>query len=248
MSTRTTEPHAEFQYLPPDTILTGLETATIGLTAQDLSDRSGIRWSHDEDELGPSQLAVFQLKRRGPRFALRFYDDAPFPGVILSADGNAKTTDIDKVLGVLGIAEDELIDRVPPRGARAGLSAAKRPAGGDRASTRTGRAAQPARARAARKPAGLSKAELVEAVAANSGLSSDASARAIQSLLDTVAETLGRGEDVRITGFGKFSVAKRAARQGVNPRTGERVKIKASKAPKFTAGEGLKRSVARTGG
>ena len=52
-----------------------------------------------------------------------------------------------------------------------------------------------------------------------------------------------KGDDIVLTGFGKFSVVKRAARQGVNPRTGERVKIKASKAPKFTAGATLKQTV-----
>ncbi len=65
----------------------------------------------------------------------------------------------------------------------------------------------------------------------------------MDSLLDTVTKTLKKGDEVSITGFGKFSVVKRAARQGVNPRTGERVKIKASKAPKFSAGASLKHAV-----
>ena len=69
------------------------------------------------------------------------------------------------------------------------------------------------------------------------------SARAIDSLVNTVTKTLKKGDEVAITGFGKFSVVKRAARQGVNPRTGERVKIKASKAPKFSAGASLKQAV-----
>ncbi|HEX7609668.1 MAG TPA: HU family DNA-binding protein [Solirubrobacteraceae bacterium] len=89
----------------------------------------------------------------------------------------------------------------------------------------------------------MNKTQLIEAVAADSGLTKADSARAIESLLDTVAKTLKKGDDVSITGFGKFSVVKRAARQGVNPRTGERVKIKASKAPKFSAGAGLKQAV-----
>lgn len=89
----------------------------------------------------------------------------------------------------------------------------------------------------------MNKTQLIEAVAADSGLSKADSSRAIESLLDTVAKTLKKGDDVSITGFGKFSVVKRAARQGVNPRTGERVKIKASKAPKFSAGAGLKQAV-----
>lgn len=89
----------------------------------------------------------------------------------------------------------------------------------------------------------MNKTQLVDAIAADSGLSKTDSARALDSLVGTVSKTLKKGDDVVITGFGKFSVIKRAARQGVNPRTGERVKIKASKAPKFTAGAGLKQAV-----
>jgi DNA-binding protein HU-beta len=89
----------------------------------------------------------------------------------------------------------------------------------------------------------MNKSQLIEAVASDSGLSKSDSARAIESLVDTVTKTLKKGDEVSITGFGKFSVVKRAARQGVNPRTGERVKIKASKAPKFSAGAALKQAV-----
>jgi len=89
----------------------------------------------------------------------------------------------------------------------------------------------------------MNKTQLIETVAADSGLSKVDSSRAIESLLDTVTKALKKGDEVSITGFGKFSVVKRAARQGVNPRTGERVKIKASKAPKFSAGAGLKQAV-----
>jgi DNA-binding protein HU-beta len=89
----------------------------------------------------------------------------------------------------------------------------------------------------------MNKSQLIAAVASDSGLSKVDSARAIDSLLDTVTRTLKKGDEVSITGFGKFSVVKRAARQGVNPRTGERVKIKASKAPKFSAGATLKQAV-----
>jgi nucleoid DNA-binding protein len=89
----------------------------------------------------------------------------------------------------------------------------------------------------------MNKTQLVDAVAADSGLTKADSARAIESLVGTVGKALKKGDDVVITGFGKFSVVKRAARQGVNPRTGERVKIKASKAPKFTAGASLKQTV-----
>jgi DNA-binding protein HU-beta len=89
----------------------------------------------------------------------------------------------------------------------------------------------------------MNKSQLIEAVAADSGLTKADSARALESLIGTVTKSLKKGDEVSITGFGKFSVVKRAARQGVNPRTGERVKIKASKAPKFSAGASLKQAV-----
>jgi DNA-binding protein HU-beta len=89
----------------------------------------------------------------------------------------------------------------------------------------------------------MNKSQLIAAVASDSGLSKTDSARAIDSLIDTVTRTLKKGDEVSITGFGKFSVVKRGARQGVNPRTGERLKIKASKAPKFSAGATLKQAV-----
>jgi DNA-binding protein HU-beta len=66
----------------------------------------------------------------------------------------------------------------------------------------------------------MNKSQLIEAIAADSGLTKADSARAVDSLLDTVTKTLKKGDEVSITGFGKFSVVKRAARQGVNPRTG----------------------------
>ncbi|HEX5309200.1 MAG TPA: HU family DNA-binding protein [Solirubrobacteraceae bacterium] len=89
----------------------------------------------------------------------------------------------------------------------------------------------------------MNKSQLVEALAADSGLSKADAGRAIESFVGLVGKTLKKGDEVVITGFGKFSVVKRAARQGVNPRTGEKVKIKASKAPKFTPGAALKQTV-----
>ena len=91
----------------------------------------------------------------------------------------------------------------------------------------------------------MNKSQLIAAVSSDSGLSKVDSARAVDSLLDTVTRTLKKGDEVSITGFGKFSVVNRSARMGVNPRTGERVKIKASKAPKFSAGASLKQAVGR---
>jgi DNA-binding protein HU-beta len=68
--------------------------------------------------------------------------------------------------------------------------------------------------------------------------------KALNSLTTVVAKQLKKGDEVALSGFGKFSVTKRAARKGVNPATGEPIRIKASKAPKFSAGTGLKNSVA----
>lgn len=86
----------------------------------------------------------------------------------------------------------------------------------------------------------MNKTELVEAVAKDSGLTNADARKAVEAFLGTVEKTLKKGDEVAITGFGKFSVVKRGARTGRNPQTGEAVKIKASKAPKFTAGAGLK--------
>ncbi len=89
----------------------------------------------------------------------------------------------------------------------------------------------------------MNKSELIDAVAADTGFTKVDAAIALESVIGTVTKTLKKGGEVSITGFGKFSVVKRAARQGVNPRTGERVKIKASKAPKFSAGASLKQAI-----
>jgi DNA-binding protein HU-beta len=86
----------------------------------------------------------------------------------------------------------------------------------------------------------MNKAQLVEAVAKDSGLSKADSARAVDSLVATVTKTLKKGDDVAITGFGKWSVSRRGARTGRNPQTGESVKIRASKGAKFTPGATLK--------
>jgi len=89
----------------------------------------------------------------------------------------------------------------------------------------------------------MNKSELVEAMAKDSGLSKADAARALDSFLATVQETLRKGDEVAITGFGKFSVAKRGGRTGRNPQTGAGLKIKASKSPRFSAGATLKRAV-----
>ena len=90
----------------------------------------------------------------------------------------------------------------------------------------------------------MTKAQLVDAVMQAAGMEhkSDA-AKAVEAVFDTIVKTMGRGEDVAITGFGTFRVAKRAARQGRNPKTGETIQLKASVKPKFRAGKVLKEAV-----
>jgi DNA-binding protein HU-beta len=90
----------------------------------------------------------------------------------------------------------------------------------------------------------MNKTELIEAVAKDTGLTNADARKAVESLISTVGKTLKKGDEVAITGFGKFSVAKRGARTGRNPQTGATIKIKASKSPKFTAGATLKTVVA----
>jgi DNA-binding protein HU-beta len=89
----------------------------------------------------------------------------------------------------------------------------------------------------------MNKSELIDAIAKDSGLSRTDATKAVNSVVTTVTKTLKKGDEVAITGFGKFSVAKRSARTGRNPQTGETLKIKASKSPKFTAGATLKDAV-----
>lgn len=89
----------------------------------------------------------------------------------------------------------------------------------------------------------MNKNDLVAAVASAAGLSKADSAKAVDAVFDSVAKALKGGDEVRLVGFGTFSVANRAASEGRNPRTGEKIKIPASKQPKFKAGKGLKDAV-----
>jgi len=88
----------------------------------------------------------------------------------------------------------------------------------------------------------MTKEDIIEAVAVK-GCSKKEAADIVNEVFGTITKTLAKGEDVTITGFGTFSVRKRAARMGVNPRTGEKINIAASKVPKFKAGKGLKEAV-----
>ncbi len=90
----------------------------------------------------------------------------------------------------------------------------------------------------------MTKQEFVDRVANKSGLSRREASEAVDAFLDSITDALRSGEEVAFTGFGKFSVQDRAARQGVNPRNPtERVHIPATKVPKFSAGSQLKTAV-----
>ena len=89
----------------------------------------------------------------------------------------------------------------------------------------------------------MTKSEFVDQVANLSDLGKAEAGKAVDAVLNVIEETLARGGDVTFSGFGKFQVAERGARQGVHPRTGEPIQIAASKVPRFTAGSGLKKAV-----
>ena len=86
----------------------------------------------------------------------------------------------------------------------------------------------------------MNKSELIDHVASKTDLTRKDAGAAVDAILDGVVATLKKGEEVRLTGFGTFGVSERAARDGRNPRTGETIKIKASKSPKFSAGKQFK--------
>ena len=94
----------------------------------------------------------------------------------------------------------------------------------------------------------MTKQEFVDAVASKASISRREAGDAVDAVLDTITETLKRGDSVTFTGFGKFSTAHRAAREGVNPRNpGQKVHIPAATVPKFSAGSQLKSAVKGSG-
>ena len=86
----------------------------------------------------------------------------------------------------------------------------------------------------------MNKSELVAAVAEKAGVTKEVAGKCLDGVLDAVADALKNGEEVALAGFGKFEVKDRAERQGVNPATGEKITIAASKAVSFKAGKSLK--------
>jgi len=89
----------------------------------------------------------------------------------------------------------------------------------------------------------MNKQVLISAVAESSGLSKSDASKAVEGVFDAITGALKKGDEVRLVGFGTFSVSQRKASTGRNPRTGETMTIKASAQPKFKAGKGLKDSV-----
>lgn len=89
----------------------------------------------------------------------------------------------------------------------------------------------------------MTKNEFVDKVASESGLSKKDAGSAVDAVISSIEGALRSGQEVNFTGFGKFHVAERGAREGRNPRTGETMTIAASKVPRFTAGSGLKKAV-----
>lgn len=89
----------------------------------------------------------------------------------------------------------------------------------------------------------MTKKDLIELVAKKANLTNKAARDSVQAFLNGVRDSLKRGEKVVITGFGTFSIRKRAQRPGRNPKTGEKITISARKAPGFTPGKTLKKAV-----
>lgn len=90
----------------------------------------------------------------------------------------------------------------------------------------------------------MNKGDLIEAVASAANISKKAAGDAVEAVIDSITKALKKGESVALIGFGTFSVVKRNARTGINPATGEKIKIKAKKVAKFKAGAALAKAVA----
>ena len=89
----------------------------------------------------------------------------------------------------------------------------------------------------------MNKAELIAAIAQKSGITKKDAEKALIAFIDTVTETLKAGDKVSLVGFGTFEAKSRAAREGINPRTKEKIKIPATKTPGFKAGKALKEEI-----
>ena len=90
----------------------------------------------------------------------------------------------------------------------------------------------------------MNKSELIDAIAAKTELSKVASGKALDAVIETIVQAVAKGDGVSLVGFGSFKAAARAAREGKNPKTGEKIKIAATTVPKFSAGATFKTAVA----
>ncbi|ATM98313.1 MULTISPECIES: nucleoid-associated protein HU-beta [Enterobacterales] len=89
----------------------------------------------------------------------------------------------------------------------------------------------------------MNKTQLIDKIAANADISKAAAGRVVDALVASITESLQKGDDVALVGFGTFTVRDRAARTGRNPQTGKEIQIEAAKVPAFRAGKGLKDAV-----
>lgn len=89
----------------------------------------------------------------------------------------------------------------------------------------------------------MKKQDFIKSIAVKAGLSQDAASKAITAMIDVVTQSLQKGEEINLTGFGAWKVSQRAARNGVNPKTREKITIPAVKTPVFRAGKTLKESI-----
>ncbi len=94
----------------------------------------------------------------------------------------------------------------------------------------------------------MNKSELIDAIAAKTELSKAASGKALDAMIETIVHAVAKGDGISLVGFGSFKAAPRAAREGKNPKTGEKIKIAATTVPKFSAGATFKATVAAAKG
>lgn len=90
----------------------------------------------------------------------------------------------------------------------------------------------------------MNKNDLIASVSTMTGFTKTDAARAVDAVIQSITDSLKQNDEVRLVGFGTFSVTERPAGEGRNPRTGEKIQIRASKLPKFRAGKGLKEAIA----
>lgn len=91
----------------------------------------------------------------------------------------------------------------------------------------------------------MTKAEFIDAIAANGDYSKKDAEKALKTVINTITDSLVKGEKISLVGFGTFEVKDRAAKTAINPRTGETVNVPAKKVPTFKAGKGLKDTIAK---